>query len=196
MPDRRTLSIPVAGTALYIMDQYLNPRNLAAFAGIFMLARTLERSSTAHVVAGVCRLHASADVGVSFFILSLIRGDGKSWVVIGSGSTQRDWRACFAGEFLWRPQLLRPITKRRNGTPIITFRTGRGMSCWESLHRWCCSGGSGGLPAGGSGAWLKREPGVHRVCAIYLVGAVAVIFLPGWRLWRESSSAHRIFSTS
>ena len=37
------LSIPVSGTALYIMDQYLNPRNLAAFAGIFMLARTLEK---------------------------------------------------------------------------------------------------------------------------------------------------------
>lgn len=37
------LSIPVAGTALYIMDQYLNPRNLAAFAGIFMVARTLEK---------------------------------------------------------------------------------------------------------------------------------------------------------
>jgi len=37
------LTIPVAGTALYIMDQYLNPRNLAAFAGIFAVARTLER---------------------------------------------------------------------------------------------------------------------------------------------------------
>ena len=37
------LSIPVAGTALYVMDQYLNPRNLAAFAGIFMLVRTLEK---------------------------------------------------------------------------------------------------------------------------------------------------------
>ncbi len=37
------LTIPVAGTALYIMDQYLNPRNLAAFAGVFMAARTLEK---------------------------------------------------------------------------------------------------------------------------------------------------------
>jgi len=37
------LTIPVAGTALYIMDQYLNPRNLAAFAGIFAVARTLEQ---------------------------------------------------------------------------------------------------------------------------------------------------------
>jgi hypothetical protein len=37
------LTIPVAGTALYIMDQYLNPRNLAAFAGIFALVRLLEK---------------------------------------------------------------------------------------------------------------------------------------------------------
>jgi len=37
------LTIPVAGTALYILDQYLNPRNLAAFAGIFVVARTLEK---------------------------------------------------------------------------------------------------------------------------------------------------------
>ena len=37
------LTIPVAGTALYIVDQYLNPRNLAAFAGVFMLAKTLEK---------------------------------------------------------------------------------------------------------------------------------------------------------
>jgi len=35
------LTIPVAGTALYIMDQYLNPRNLAAFAGVFAVVRTL-----------------------------------------------------------------------------------------------------------------------------------------------------------
>jgi hypothetical protein len=37
------LTIPVAGTALYIVDQYLNPRNLAAFAAIFAVARTLEK---------------------------------------------------------------------------------------------------------------------------------------------------------
>lgn len=37
------LTIPVAGTALYIMDQYLNPRNLAAFAGVFALTRVLQK---------------------------------------------------------------------------------------------------------------------------------------------------------
>jgi hypothetical protein len=36
------LTLPVAGTALYIMDQYLNPRNLAAFASVFAVVRTLE----------------------------------------------------------------------------------------------------------------------------------------------------------
>lgn len=37
------LTIPVAGTALYIMDQYLNPRNLAAFAAVFAVTAILER---------------------------------------------------------------------------------------------------------------------------------------------------------
>jgi len=37
------LTIPVAGTALYLMDQYLNPRNLAAFAAVFAVTRILER---------------------------------------------------------------------------------------------------------------------------------------------------------
>jgi len=37
------LTLPVAGTALYILDQYLNPRNLAAFAGVFAIAEILRR---------------------------------------------------------------------------------------------------------------------------------------------------------
>lgn len=37
------LTTPVAGTALYIIDQYLNPRNLAAFAAVFAVARILEK---------------------------------------------------------------------------------------------------------------------------------------------------------
>lgn len=37
------LTTPVAGTALYIMDQYLNPRNLAAFASVFAVTRVFEK---------------------------------------------------------------------------------------------------------------------------------------------------------
>ena len=37
------LTIPVAGTALYLMDQYLSARTLAAFAAVFAVTRILER---------------------------------------------------------------------------------------------------------------------------------------------------------
>jgi len=37
------LTIPVAGTALYIMDEYLNPRSIALFASLFAIAGTLKR---------------------------------------------------------------------------------------------------------------------------------------------------------
>lgn len=35
------LTLPVAGTDLYIIDQYLNPRNLSAFAGVLAVTRVL-----------------------------------------------------------------------------------------------------------------------------------------------------------
>ncbi len=41
------LTLPVAGTALYIVDQYLNPRNLAAFAAMFAVAEVLRRKYVA-----------------------------------------------------------------------------------------------------------------------------------------------------
>jgi hypothetical protein len=37
------LTLPVAGTDLYILDQYLNPRNLSALACLFAVTRTLEK---------------------------------------------------------------------------------------------------------------------------------------------------------
>ncbi|MEO6830131.1 MAG: DUF6798 domain-containing protein [Acidobacteriaceae bacterium] len=37
------LTLPVSGTALYIMDQYINPRNLTAFAVVFAVVYVLEK---------------------------------------------------------------------------------------------------------------------------------------------------------
>ncbi|HTA23581.1 MAG TPA: hypothetical protein VK763_08620 [Terriglobales bacterium] len=37
------LTLPVAGTALYILDQYLNPRNLTAFAAIFAIVKVIDK---------------------------------------------------------------------------------------------------------------------------------------------------------
>jgi hypothetical protein len=51
------LTLPVAGTALYLMDQYLNPRNLAAFAGVFAVSRVLDKK---YVRAAVWIIFAAA----------------------------------------------------------------------------------------------------------------------------------------
>ena len=51
------LTLPVAGTALYILDPYINPRNLAAFAAIFALARVLDQK---YVQAGLWLAFAAA----------------------------------------------------------------------------------------------------------------------------------------
>jgi len=37
------LTLPIAGTELYILDQFLNPRNLAAYAAMFAVAEVLHR---------------------------------------------------------------------------------------------------------------------------------------------------------
>jgi hypothetical protein len=51
------LTLPVAGTALYIMDQYINPRNLAAFAAIFAIARVIDKK---YFQAGIFLVFAAA----------------------------------------------------------------------------------------------------------------------------------------
>src|SRR5271154_2354291 len=69
------LTIPVAGTALYIMDQYLNPRNLAAFAAIFAVVRILEKKYARAVIwlAFAGSVHPlMAAFGFSFCFLLLV----------------------------------------------------------------------------------------------------------------------------
>jgi len=62
------LTLPVAGTALYIMDQYINPRNLVAFAAIFAIAKVLERK---YFQAGLLLVFAAAiHPLMSVFVLS------------------------------------------------------------------------------------------------------------------------------
>jgi hypothetical protein len=51
------LTIPVAGTALFIMDQYLNPRSLALFAALFAIAAILQRK---YIVAALWLIFAAS----------------------------------------------------------------------------------------------------------------------------------------
>ena len=61
-------TLPVAGTSLYIMDQYINPRNLVAFAAIFAIVKVLDRK---FLQAGLFLLFAAAiHPLMSVFVLS------------------------------------------------------------------------------------------------------------------------------
>ena len=62
------LTLPVAGTALYIIDQYMNPRNLVAFAAIFAIAKVIDRK---YFEAGLFLVFAAAiHPLMSVFVLS------------------------------------------------------------------------------------------------------------------------------
>jgi hypothetical protein len=69
------LTLPVAGTALYVMDQYLNPRNLAAFSALFAVAKTLERRYVRALLwlifAGLCHPLMAA-FAFSFCVLLVV----------------------------------------------------------------------------------------------------------------------------
>jgi hypothetical protein len=75
------LTLPVAGTALYILDQYTNPRNLVASAGIFAINAVLEKKYFQMVLwlAAAFAMHPLMPVFVlSFCLLLIVMGSGRS----------------------------------------------------------------------------------------------------------------------
>lgn len=64
------LTLPVAGTALYLMDQYVNPREIALFAALFALLNALRKRYT-HVALWII-LAAAVHPLMSVFGLSLV----------------------------------------------------------------------------------------------------------------------------
>ena len=76
-------TLPVAGTALYIFDQYLNPRNLAAFAAVFALARVMDRrywraAGWLVLAAVVHPLMSAFAMSLAFLVVALDRV-GLNW---------------------------------------------------------------------------------------------------------------------
>jgi hypothetical protein len=78
------LTLPIAGTALYIMDQYLNPRNLVAFAGVFAIVKVLDRKylQAALFIVFAAAIHPLMAVfSLSFCILlAAARGVELPWL--------------------------------------------------------------------------------------------------------------------
>ena len=85
------LTTPVAGTALYFMDQYLNPRNMAAFAAVFAVAKILDKKyldAIAWIVFAAC-VHPLMWVFPFSF--------GALWLVIEQIERHTGWRLEGAG---------------------------------------------------------------------------------------------------
>lgn len=69
------LTLPLAGTALYILDQFLNPRNLAAFSVLFAVAEVLHRKygrATLWLVFGAAMHPFMASFGILFCVWLLL----------------------------------------------------------------------------------------------------------------------------
>jgi hypothetical protein len=68
------LTLPVAGTALYLMDQYVNPRNLAAFASIFSIARIVDKKYVQAALFLICAaaLHPFMSIFATFYCVVLV----------------------------------------------------------------------------------------------------------------------------
>jgi hypothetical protein len=84
------LTLPVAGTALYIMDQYLNPRSFSAPALLFIVVNSIERKfwSAALWTVFTAAIHPLMVVfGLSYAILLLgmERSHGRPQTRIASG---------------------------------------------------------------------------------------------------------------
>lgn len=69
-----TLTVPVAGTALFLFDSCLNPRCFSAFAAVFAVAAALGRryAVAAAWLAGAALIHPLMPVYGAFFILLLV----------------------------------------------------------------------------------------------------------------------------
>ncbi len=79
------LTLPVAGTALYIMDQYVNPRNLSAFAAVLAISLMIERRYVLSVLLLLVGLAIHPFMSLFAFafcgIIELVRWDEKGGAV-------------------------------------------------------------------------------------------------------------------
>jgi hypothetical protein len=96
------LTIPVAGTALYIMDQYLNPRSFSTAAAVWMLLAAIRRKFVSAILlfAATVLIHPLMAVFSLVFVLILL-----------SQRSQRTTTVTYAGAAVFLPlSLFSPTT--------------------------------------------------------------------------------------
>jgi len=75
-------TMPVAGTALYLMDPFLNPRNIIAFAEIFAVLRIVERryfQAALLLLFGALVHPLMTAFSITFCVLLLVMDRGPEW---------------------------------------------------------------------------------------------------------------------
>jgi len=130
-----TLTVPVAGTALFILDPYLNPRSLSAPAILFALASALGRRyfRTVLWLIATALIHPLMAVfGVAYLIALQLPLISKTFALalIPIGLI---FLACSPPA---KPTATAWIFRR---TRFSSWRGGRGMSGLASLRQWFCS---------------------------------------------------------
>jgi len=85
-----TLTVSVAGTALFLFDTFLNPRSVAAFAAVFALAFAVERrylpASLWLVAAGLVHPLMTAYAAAFLFLLAWTRSRGHAAVATAAAT--------------------------------------------------------------------------------------------------------------
>jgi hypothetical protein len=78
------LTLPVAGTALYILDQYTNPRNLAAFAAVFAVTNALQQKyvTTSLWLALAAAMHPLMSVFAFSYCILLVVIRNHEWAFL------------------------------------------------------------------------------------------------------------------
>jgi hypothetical protein len=83
------LTLPVAGTSLYIFDQYLNPRSISAFAVVFAIDAVLEKKHWRAILwlALAAVIHPFMTLFAVFFIVLWLIQNGESSRVVAASAT-------------------------------------------------------------------------------------------------------------
>lgn len=164
------LTLPIASTDLYILDQYFNPRSLFAFAAVFAIDATMERKfiqAALWLVFMAAMQPFMAVFGISYVVLLYLTGERKT-----------AWASVF-------PAFLVPVLLARH--PSAAYMRSLAEHPDLFLFRWPWYGWLGAVAPLAILWWIarigraKQRPALCRLAAssglfglIYLAGAVAI----------------------
>jgi len=126
-------TMPVAGTALYLMDPFLNPRNVIAFAEIFCLVKVLERKyiQALVLIAFAISIHPLMSMFTASFCALILCIDRWPW----KGASRRLRRAEETVSVAGSVAFFSPVEKLFDA-PTAAYDKVAGNHRYQFLARW------------------------------------------------------------